>query len=91
MARELYSEVGERHVLYGIKARPVGHRQDCDDALFELLDGSGRFAVVHLGQSKGSGIFFIAIKKTPGPFIVRTAVARRSEDGGNQRGQESFS
>jgi hypothetical protein len=48
MARELYSEVGKQHVLYGIKARPVGHRQDCDDALFELLDGSGRFAVVHL-------------------------------------------
>jgi hypothetical protein len=48
MARELYSEVGSRHVLYGIKARVVAHRQDCDDALFELLDGSGRFVVVHL-------------------------------------------
>ncbi len=46
--RELYQEVGKRHVLYGIKARVVGRRQDCDDTLFELIDGSGRFAVVHL-------------------------------------------
>lgn len=48
VARELYSELSLRHVLYGIPAREVGHRQDCDDVLFELLDGSGRFAVVHL-------------------------------------------
>jgi hypothetical protein len=48
LSRELYSELCPRHVLYGIKARPVAHRQDCDDALFELLDGSGRFAVVYL-------------------------------------------
>lgn len=45
---ELYSELSPRHVLYGIKARPVANRQDCDDTLFELLDGSGRFAVVHM-------------------------------------------
>ncbi len=47
-SRQLYCELGRRHILYGIKVRPVGHRQDCDDVLFELLDGSGRFAVVHL-------------------------------------------
>ncbi len=47
-ANELYSELCPQHVLFGVKARPVGHRQDCDDVLFELLDGSGRFAVVHL-------------------------------------------
>src|SRR5690348_6651888 len=47
-ARELYSEVGEKHILHGIKVRAVAHRQDRGDALFELLDGSGRFAVVHL-------------------------------------------
>jgi hypothetical protein len=47
-AKELYSELCRRHVLYGLKARPIGHRQDCDDFLFELLDGSGRYAVVHL-------------------------------------------
>jgi hypothetical protein len=47
-AKELYSELCQRHVLFGVKARPVAHRQDCDDVLFELLDDSGRFAVVHL-------------------------------------------
>ena len=47
-AKELYAEVCMKHVLFGIRARPVGCRQDCDDFLFELLDGSGRFAVVHL-------------------------------------------
>jgi len=26
--------------------------KDCDDVLFELLDGSGRFAVVHLTYSQ---------------------------------------
>jgi hypothetical protein len=48
MSQELYSELSAHHELYGIQARPVGRRQDCDDVLFELLDGSGRFAVVHL-------------------------------------------
>ena len=47
-SRELYSELCSQHVLFGIRACPVGGRQDCDDVLFELLDGSGRFAVVHL-------------------------------------------
>ena len=48
LSRELYDELSSRHVLYGIKVNPVAFRQDCDDVLFELLDGSGRFAVVHL-------------------------------------------
>lgn len=48
IARELYSELSQKHVLYGIPARAIGVRQDCDDTLFELLDGSGRLAVVHL-------------------------------------------
>lgn len=48
LVRELSREVSSRHVLYGVRARPVAHRQDCDDILFELLDGSGRLAVVHL-------------------------------------------
>jgi hypothetical protein len=50
-ARELRREVGGRHVLAGVPARTVGHRQDCDDVLYELLDGSGRLAVVHLTYS----------------------------------------
>ena len=47
-AKELYAELCEKHLLFGIRARPVACRQDCDDFLFELLDGSGRFAIVHL-------------------------------------------
>ena len=47
-AKELYSELCQSHVLFDLKARPIAHRQDCDDFLFELLDNSGRFAVVHL-------------------------------------------
>src|SRR5271166_5713028 len=48
IARELRSELSESHVLYGIEVRPVACRQDCDDVLFEFMDGSDRFAVVHL-------------------------------------------
>jgi hypothetical protein len=52
IAWELYSEVGNDHVLRGIRVRPLARRQDCDDTLFELLDGSGRFAVVHLTYAR---------------------------------------
>lgn len=48
LAQELYSELSSRHELHGVRVRPIARRQDCDDVLFELLDGSGRFAVVHL-------------------------------------------
>jgi hypothetical protein len=51
-AKELHDEVSESHVLFGIKTRSVARRQDCDDVLFELLDGSGRFAVVHLTYAR---------------------------------------
>jgi hypothetical protein len=52
MVQELRREICDRHVLHGMPVRPVGHRLDCDDVLFELLDGSGRLAVVHLTFSK---------------------------------------
>lgn len=48
LVRELYLELSARHVLFGLRARAIARRQDCDDVLFELLDGSGRLAVVHL-------------------------------------------
>ncbi len=44
--RELKSELSEEHPLYGIEVRLVA-RGNGDDALFELLDGTGRYAVVH--------------------------------------------
>ena len=36
------------HVLFGLPVSPVARRQDRDDVLFTLEDGSGRVAVVHL-------------------------------------------
>ena len=45
---ELHAELSPRHLLFGVSVRAVGYRQDCDDVLFELLDGSKRYAVVHL-------------------------------------------
>src|SRR5688572_25990080 len=52
LAQELRAELSRHHVLFGIGVRAVGRRQDCDDVLFELLDGSGRFAVVHLTYAR---------------------------------------
>lgn len=48
VAQELRNELCANHVLFGIPVRQIGYRQDCDDALFELLDGTRRVAVVHL-------------------------------------------
>ena len=45
---EIHREMCAGHVLFGRSVTAVGYRQDCDDVLFELLDGSGRLAVVHL-------------------------------------------
>lgn len=49
--RQLVREVPPGHPIYQIPARLVG-RGNGDDALFELLDGSGRVADVHLTWSK---------------------------------------
>jgi hypothetical protein len=48
MERELYRELAEGHQLYGLRMRTLGRRQDCDDVLFAIEDGSERVAVVHL-------------------------------------------
>ena len=50
--RELRREMCRGHVLHGVPVRPVARRQDCDDVLFELLDGTGRLAVVHLTYAR---------------------------------------
>ena len=54
--RELRREICRLHVLHGVPVRPIARRQDCDDVLFELLDGSGRFAVVHLTYARSREI-----------------------------------
>ena len=45
---ELRRELPSGHVLAGLPVVARARRQDRDDVLFELLDGSGRFAQVHL-------------------------------------------
>lgn len=45
---ELRRELSPGHPLYGCPVAAVGKRGDTDDVLFQLLDGSGRVASVHL-------------------------------------------
>ena len=48
MERELRRELSAGHPLSGLPVRTLARRQDCDDVLFAVEDGSGRVAVVHL-------------------------------------------
>ena len=48
MENELRRELSVGHPLFGLPVRTLGRRQDCDDVLFAIEDGSGRVAVVHL-------------------------------------------
>ncbi|KVF05620.1 hypothetical protein WJ05_27885 [Burkholderia vietnamiensis] len=50
-ARQLQLEVGPGHELFGLPTRLIG-RGNGDDALFEILDGTSRVAVVHLTWAK---------------------------------------
>lgn len=54
MEQELQRELSLGHPLFGIPVRTVARRQDCDDVLFALEDGTGRVAVVHLTWTKTS-------------------------------------
>jgi hypothetical protein len=48
LSTELTRELPTGHVLKGISVRCLARRQDRDDVLVELADGSGRLACVHL-------------------------------------------
>lgn len=48
LAIELKREVPAGHVLRDVCVNAVARRQDKDDVLFALQDGTGRVAVVHL-------------------------------------------
>lgn len=48
LAEQLSRELAVGHPLYGLPMRTLARRQDCDDVLFAIDDGSGRVAVVHL-------------------------------------------
>jgi hypothetical protein len=45
---ELRLELKPGHPLYGLPLSTIGRRYDQDDVLFQVLDGSGRVAEVHL-------------------------------------------
>lgn len=49
--KELYKEVGERHLLHRKKIIAIGRRYDCDKVLFQVHDSEFNFAVVHLTYS----------------------------------------
>jgi hypothetical protein len=48
MEAELRRELKPGNPLFGLPVAAVARRYDQDDVLFELLDGSGRVAQVHL-------------------------------------------
>lgn len=48
MEQELRSELAAGHSLYGLPVRTLARRQDNDDVLFQIEDGTGRVAEVHL-------------------------------------------
>ena len=49
--KQLELEVPPGHVMYGLPAKLIA-RGNGDDALFQVVDGSGRVAVVHLTWAK---------------------------------------
>lgn len=50
LERELSQEISPGHVLFGLSARAVARREDCDDVLFAVA-GSSQVAEVHLVYS----------------------------------------
>ena len=48
LAQELARELSAGHTLHGLQVRTLACRQDCDDVLFAIEDGTERVAVVHL-------------------------------------------
>jgi hypothetical protein len=46
--REMRAELGPGHPLFGVPVAAIGKHDGSDDVLFQVLDGSGRVAVVHL-------------------------------------------
>jgi hypothetical protein len=48
LEEELRREVAAGHLLFGLPVTAVARRRDCDDVLFKVLDGTNRYAVVHL-------------------------------------------
>jgi hypothetical protein len=71
LEKELYSEVGEQHILYGKKVAAIGRRYDCDEFLFQVHDSEFSFAVVHLTYYK---------RREDNPKYPRTKVYKDLDD-----------
>lgn len=54
MERELQRELSPGHPLFGVPVKTLARRQDCDDVLFAVQDGTDRVAVVHLTWTRSS-------------------------------------
>ena len=57
---ELRRELPPGHILAGLPAGARACRQDRDDVLFEVLDGSGRLALVHFSHQAKSDPCWLA-------------------------------
>jgi hypothetical protein len=64
MQQELARELSVGHPLFGLPLHPLARRQDCDDVLFAVDDGSERVALVHLTWKQS------APEKPPWPITV---------------------
>ncbi len=51
MELELARELSAEHELYGLPVRTLARRQDCDDVLFAIEDGTGRVAVSSISRA----------------------------------------
>jgi hypothetical protein len=51
LEQEVYNEFGENHLLHGSKLKAIARRYDQDDVLFQILDDTKRYAVIHLTWS----------------------------------------
>jgi len=56
LVAELQREVQQGHALFGVPVSVLARRQDRDDVLFELHDGSNRLAQVHLSWQPESNL-----------------------------------
>ncbi len=51
LVAELNRELSKHSEIYGLKAKAIARRDDCDDVLFEIEGRQEKLAVVHLTWS----------------------------------------
>jgi hypothetical protein len=85
MELELARELPSGHPLHGLPVRTLARRQDCDDVLFAIDDGTGRVAVVHLTWTQSPP------EKVPWPLTVLYSNFEAWRVEGMQADHEEFS